>query len=269
MDKLIIIMDNYTDYPFTADTCVSLAAYISAIVYTENLLLSYYDTLLLALFRLSCISDIDNDIISRETLYEVNTAWQDTITLLTKCLPQEESKVLALKFASILENVFLKESLDESHLNHLVSVVVNFLRAVYKSVPLALTDYFSIFLKRSFTVSWQSDVHRLCIGAEFVRGNLSSPYTEILPPSNDMTEMNNVKYFAWIYLIAGVAATSLEDTNEDMEDENDKEPLVNILKVTDKPEEFFAEILHDLSLCRTYLDFFTNVRSCLLINIVF
>lgn len=260
MDKLIVIMDNYTDHPFTADTCVSLAAYISAIVYTENLLLSYCDTLVLALFRLSCISDIDNDIISKETLYEVNTAWQDTITLLTKCLTQEDSKALTLKFADLVEKVFSTENLEESHLNHLTTVVVNFLRAAYKSVPLALTEYFTIFLRRPFTQPWQTDVLHLCMGAEYVTGNLSSPYAEVLPPSGDMTEINNAKYFAWVYLAAGVAATSIDEVAEE-DDEEDAGPLVIILKVIDECEAVFAEVLHDLSLCRSYLDFFANVSS--------
>lgn len=258
-------MEKYTEYSLTADTCVSLGAYISAIIYTENLLLTYNDTLLLALFRLSCISDINPEIISTETLYEVNTAWQDAIALLMKSLEKEETKTLTLKFADLVEKHFLQEGLQETGLNHLISNVVNYLRAVYKSLPLKLTEYLLIFLNRNFTKSWQSDVYRLCMGAEYVQGNLSSPHEEIQKPSTDLKEINIARYFAGVYITAGVVATCLEDMSDDDDDDDEEEDgetkadVSNILDVIDDREEFFAQILHDLSVCRSYLDFFTNV----------
>lgn len=153
ISKLILTMQNHTNYLVTADTCTSLSAYISAIIYTENLLLTYSDTLLLALFRLTCNPEIDNEIISKETVYEVTTSWQDAITLLSKSLSKEESLRLAAKLADIVEEEYLNSNLDEANVNHFILVIVNAITAFYKSLPLNLTEFLEVFVKRNFVNS--------------------------------------------------------------------------------------------------------------------
>nr|XP_023024069.1 E3 ubiquitin-protein ligase listerin [Leptinotarsa decemlineata] len=265
ISKLVAVIDNYTTYPITADTCVSLAAYISAIVYTENLLLTYTDTLLLALFRLSCTFAIDNEIISTETMYEVNSAWQDATSLLVKILNHQDSIDLTSDLADIIEKKFLADSPESSHLDHLVSVIVNTLRAIYRSAPLSLSDFMMVFLDRNFLDPWKSWVNNICKMAEYVCGKLSSPYEQIIcDPSDEIQEMNVAKYFAWMYLKSEVSASTLEEVIDEYEDEDENEECqmgkAIVLNVIDKNAEYVAQILHDLSVSQSYLDIFKNTK---------
>ncbi|KAG5874665.1 hypothetical protein JTB14_012946 [Gonioctena quinquepunctata] len=266
IDKLVAVIDNYTTHSVTADTCVSLAAYLSAIVYTENLLLQYTDDLLLALFRLSCNPSINNEIVSTETMYEVNSAWQDAVTLLVKTLDYQDSIDLTLKLAAVVENQFLlKTSEDSSTLDHFVRVIVNTLRAVHKSMPLSVSDFLTSFLDREFSKSWKCWITSLCTTAEYVSGKLSSPYKEISHNlSAEMQEINTAKYFAWVYVRLEVVVSILEDVDIVEEDEEydekdcDKAPL--ILDVIDDKEEYILQTLHDLTLGLSYLETFKNTK---------
>lgn len=177
-------MASYKSHPLAADNCSSLAGYISALVYTENHLLNFGDSLLLALFKLSCDPIVDNELISVETMYETSTAWQDAVTILTENLDLAKSKDLTSKFANIFERFFHSGCLEENRLNHLTLVLVNFLRAVNRSKPLAVSEFLSVFLDQPFLKEWQSKVHNLCKNAELVKGNLCSPYEKIEPASS-------------------------------------------------------------------------------------
>lgn len=264
IDKLIATLEQYNDYSITLDTCSSLAAYISAIIYTENLLLTYSSKLLMSLFKLSCNSNVDNEVISLETMYEVNTAWQDAVTLLTKTLNVDESKELTRQFADILENEFLNNEFEENHVDHLTNVVISFIKAVHRSRPLGISDFLDLFLERSFVPSWRAELNNLCKIAEYVKGNLSSPFEEICKPSDDIQETDILRYFVWTYLKIGVVATELEDAEEDEEEDEEekahKRP-VYILDIIDSNETFISEILYDLSYGQSYLENFKNVSA--------
>lgn len=188
-------MGSYKDYPFAADICISLAGYISALVYTENHLLNFGDALLLTLFKMSCDPTIDNEIISDETIYETRTAWQDAITLLTDKLSLDESKNLTSKFAEIFEAFFQSECLDENCLNHLTGVLVNYLRAVYRSKPLTISKFLFVFLDQPFLKQWELEVHNLCKISEMVNGNLSCPYERISPASSKCLTIHRLRVF--------------------------------------------------------------------------
>ncbi|CAG9858317.1 unnamed protein product [Phyllotreta striolata] len=264
VSKLTLAIENYTDHTITADTCTSQAAYISAIIYTENLLLTYKDTLLLALFRLSCNPEIDNEIVSQETMYEVTTSWQDALTLLTKNLSKEESLSLCSKLAGIIEDEFSKSDLSESKLNHFVKIIVMALIAVYKSVPLGLSEFFEIFLRNEAVHSSQGFIEELCTLTEFLNGNLPRPHKEIDPITTNVENIDVARYFAWIYLKIGVLSSSFGDAIDDEDDDDDDsgdemERQVLILTVINQVEVYASQILHDLCVGETYLTTFNNV----------
>lgn len=184
IEKVIGVMENFNLHPLAADNCTSLAGYISALVYTDNYLLQFGDSLLLALFKLSCDPTVDQEIITAETMYETSTAWQDAITLLTDKLDLKHSKNLTSKFAEIFENFFQSECLKETNLNHLTNVLVNFLRSVYRSKPLSMSEFLSVFLDQPFLKVWELEVHSLCKNSELIKGNLCSPYEKVVPASS-------------------------------------------------------------------------------------
>lgn len=154
-------------------------------MYTENHLLLFGDSLLLALFKLSC-DPTANEVITAETMYETSTAWQDAITLLTDKLSLADIKDLTSKFAEIFTTHFQSDCLRENHLHHLTNVLVNFLRAVYRSKPLSMSEFLSIFLDQPFLKDWKLDVHNLCKNSELVKGNLCSPYVKVSPASSKL-----------------------------------------------------------------------------------
>ncbi|CAG9822593.1 unnamed protein product [Phaedon cochleariae] len=269
IDKLVQVLKNHPDHPITADSCASLAAYVSAIVYTETLLLSYNDTLLLALFHLSCNSQIDNDIISEETMYEVNSAWQDALSLLAKALPREDSLKLTSKLAEVVKREFSAIDLEENKLNHLVVVDVNALRAIYRSLPLALSDFIRVFLDNSFLKSCGEYIIDICMVAEYVRGELCSPYEDIKVNAVHKKadgDKNEAKYFAWTYLTLAVLSSKLEEgaeyDEEEEEDgiEGDIEERAVILNVIDYNEGYLGQVLHDLGVGQSYLATYKNTK---------
>lgn len=129
---------------------------------------------------------MDKEIISAETMYETRTAWQDALSLLTDKLNLHESKGLTMKFAQIFEQFFQYACLQENQLNHLTNVLVNFLRAVYRSKPLAITEFLSVFLDQPFLKEWEVEIHNLCKNSELVKGNLSSPYEKVEPAASKL-----------------------------------------------------------------------------------
>ncbi|KAJ8918958.1 hypothetical protein NQ315_016860 [Exocentrus adspersus] len=260
IDELTAALERYAEYSLTVDTCSSLAAYISAIIYTENLLLTYSPKLLLCLFKLSCNSNIENEVISAETMYEINTAWQDAVTLLTKNLKMEESKELTSKLAEIIEQEFLNNDVEETHVDHLTNVVLSFVKAVHRSLPLAVNEFLCLFLDRSFIPAWKTKIDSLCKVAEYVKGDLSSPFEELCKVCQSAETMDILRYFVWTYLKLGVVAAELEsDDEEEMEEDADVK-VVHVLDVIDNRETFVLEVLHDLSYGQSYLENFKNAK---------
>nr|CAH7760823.1 unnamed protein product [Callosobruchus chinensis] len=264
IEKLTKYLAHYEDHQTALDTCASLSAYISTIIYTENLLLTYSEDLLLSLFRLSCNTSLNEDIISTETLYEVRTAWQDSLSLLTKYLKREESIALVSKLGDIVEVEFLNGSLDENHVNHLVTVVINVMRAVYGSQPMWLTDFSNLFVERAFVEQWEKSLSSLCSLSEYVKGRLSSPYEELkgVDTVKNLEDVHVAKLFAWTYLKLQVIVTNLEDDDEECEDEEEEteKSKVCYYNVMDDSERFFAHVLHTLSLGACYLESFNNTK---------
>ncbi|KAJ8985103.1 hypothetical protein NQ317_019789 [Molorchus minor] len=263
IDKLTTVLDNFADYSLTIDSCSSRAAYICALIYTENLLLTYSDKLLLSLFKLACKSHINTEVISTETVYEVNTAWQDAITLLSTSLSKAEIQVLTAKFANVIEDEYLNNEIEENHLDHLTNVIVTYLRAIYRSLPLSLGDFLIIFLNRTFIPDWKSSISNLCKVSEYVSGNLSSPFGKIETPTV-VEEVDILKYFAWTFVKHGVVASNLkdqfeeEDDGEEFEDSN-KKPVI-ILNVVDDSDEYTLSTLYDICIAQSYLKNFKNTK---------
>lgn len=261
IDKLIVSLLNQNDYALTLDTCASLASYISTIIYTKNSLLTYSDNLLLALFNLSCKFPNETEIISSETLWEVNTSWQDSIAILLKHLNQYECHKLTEAFAKVVETVFFDKVLDENYNKHLITIIVNYLKSVRKSVPLYLNDLLNIFFKRAFTIDMLMNISHLCQMAEYICGNLCSPYKELQQCDVDIKEIDILCYFAWCYIKLGVLSSNLND-EQDFDDESDVEEIEEliVLQAIDDNEEFIAYILYDLCLSSSYLDNYLNTK---------
>lgn len=223
--------------------------------------MSYGYDLLTALFRLSCNSKIDEDIISSETKYEINSAWQDTLSFLVKSLDKDESMRIASKFAEVVESQLFIDDVNEKHIDHIVSVIVKYLRAIYESVPLSLTEYLALMLERSSIATSQSNVHSLCKISAYIEGSLSSPYEIIDFDYKDSLELDAFRVFLWMYLKISIFASELEDQSYEDDEEEDGNDNNNILKVLDNRALLIAENLHEMSIADTYLGMFKNVST--------
>ncbi|KAL3280345.1 hypothetical protein HHI36_017834 [Cryptolaemus montrouzieri] len=112
LEKLKEPLLNPNEYLISIDSCASLASYLSAIVYTEKLLLTFNDELLLALVRLSCNTNIDSDYLSCDTVWEVQTAWQDAFTVLSASLPLDELERILAKIVLIIQKTLEENNID-------------------------------------------------------------------------------------------------------------------------------------------------------------
>lgn len=163
---------NPEEFAVTVDTCASLAAYISAIVYSEKLCLKYGDNLLLALFSLSCNTHVDSECLSKDTLWEVSTAWQDALMSVASRLNKEEFLLLVEKFANVVEEEIAVSSVQDVNVEHFVGVLVDLVRCCQKCVPLWTNDVLMVFLEQEFFVTWRDRVRAACLWAEYIAGNI-------------------------------------------------------------------------------------------------
>lgn len=264
ISKLETCLLNPNEYSLTIDTCASLAAYISAIIYTEKLLLTYGEDLLLALFTLSCNSHVDTDSLSKDTLWEVNTAWQDVIIAIAPELPKNEFIDLSKKFMKIIETEIILSSVNEINAQHLADVLINFARCCQKSVPLLTNEVLLQLLHQEFITNWKTNAEKLCIWAEYVAGRMSSPSEQIKAPV-DVVEEDIAKAFAVLRIAVDVFAAPLEETFDDEDDEEEEVAEVKsdiILNVCDDIDEIVGNFLHDLAVGQSFLENYKVVSGC-------
>lgn len=250
----------------TLDGCASLAAYISSVLYTENLKLRYGTDLLLALFKLSCNTRLDLETISQDTLWEVNTAWQDVVGILCCSLETDELKSLANQFAEIIEEEFLNNDPKSFHSEEIVDKIVNFIRVIKKNNGFVVFKLLELFLERSFVPKWRSELANLCVCAEYSRGALSSLYSPVNSGTIPVEDETILKYFKWLGLIIDVFLTpidAIENYDEDEDEETHEDsPLKEVHTMIDASDDIYKvmlNLLYDVNLANTIKDNFKAV----------
>ncbi|KAI4457621.1 zinc finger protein [Holotrichia oblita] len=259
---------NPSDHPVTLDSCASLAAYISSVLYTENLKLRYGTELLLALFKLSCNTRLDTETISQDTLWEVNTAWQDVVGILCCSLETEELKSLANQFAEIIEEEFLINDAKIFKSEEIVDKIVNFIRVIKKNNGFVIFKLLELFLERNFVPKWRSELTNLCVCAEYSRGSLSSLYSPVDSGIISVEDETILKYFKWLGLVIDVFLTPIEavENYEDDEDEvlHEESPLKEVHTMIDASDDIYKvmlNLLYDVTLANTIKDNFKTIKS--------
>lgn len=128
--KLETILLQNVDTVLNLDSCCSLAAYPCSIIYTESLLLTYSESLLLTLMKFSCTITGETEYMSLETLEEVNSAWQDSVTILLAGLPEQSRYDLIEKMTDVIGRQFISHDItDKSFIDHLTIIIVRLLQA--------------------------------------------------------------------------------------------------------------------------------------------
>ncbi|CAH0553483.1 unnamed protein product [Brassicogethes aeneus] len=260
IDKLINVLEHENNYIITFDTCSSLASYISAIVYTDNLLLMYGDKLLLALFKLACKHNCDPEIVSSETMYELNSAWEDAVSLLGSGLEKSEFLQLTSKFTDVVENYLFKSDLSQAVIKHLTTIVANYLKACQRNVPY-INDVLNLFIERPFVPQQKDNITQLCKKAEYITGALCSPYEEVTCDV-EINVLDVYKYFVWTYFKSSIIFKNVskecieEDSDCEIQPELDSDFILSLLEM---PEKYVGDILYDLSLAILFLDHYKNL----------
>lgn len=241
------------EYEQTVDSCASLACYISTIIYTENFKLMYGAELLLGLFSLSCNPNIDTDSLSKDTLWEVSTAWQDALCVLSLELDKEELKNLLAKFANIVEEHLLIAKVKDVDLVHFSERIANVLRCWEKSLPLFTCEVAPIFFDRPFLKPIADILEKMCKYSEFISGNLSSPYELFEYSECHIGCEEIVQYFLWKHLILHVIMEPV--------DVEDDESDAQIFQSLNNNAELVAKMFYDITMARLFLEHFNTVST--------
>jgi hypothetical protein len=237
------------DFAPSIDSCARLASFVSGIIYTENSLLKSGESLLLALFQFSCADHADLEFLTKDTLWEVNTSWQDVVTVLSKNLPKQEFNDLVGKFADLVEQNFLEKFPQEGTIDTLIDAIVNFVRSVFGQQPMMVTNVFDIFFKRNFIPGWKNKITELCLRAEYLTGNLTSPHETFKTDSLDVSDEQILKYFVWSYVKIAVLSSPLQNNESDDDEEEAKE----IVYVVDDNTLLLTDLLYDVAAAQSFL----------------
>uniref|UniRef100_A0A1Y1KK52 E3 ubiquitin-protein ligase listerin n=1 Tax=Photinus pyralis TaxID=7054 RepID=A0A1Y1KK52_PHOPY len=249
----------HEEYSATIDMCASFAAHISAILYSQNYKLQFGDDLLLAMFNLCCSSTLDPDIISVDTIWEVNTAWQDAITVLAQELSWVEFETLSSKCADVVTNAVFDDTSDYN-INHMIKVIVNFIKCINGN-PMRIWDILNLFLFRDFVQPWKRTLVNVCHSAEYAVGHLCAPFEPISFDSS-FDESLISKYFIWMDLVADVLVTPTATLTEETDEEDDNvtttvQTVFNSVCVSD-----ILELLMEMLESLTIATMFTTHYAC-------
>ncbi|KAK4881955.1 hypothetical protein RN001_005274 [Aquatica leii] len=251
--KMITPLLRPAEYPITLDTCASYAAFLSAILYTTNNKLIFGDELLLAMFNLSCQFDIDPDALSKDTIWEVNTAWQDAVSILVQEMSWEEIEKLTLKCGGLI-NQAVDDHKNEKHLQHIIEVIVNFVKCLEVN-PLRICDVLNLLLKCDSLSFWASMLTEICASAEYVTGHLCSPFVP-LTLKIDFDELDILNYCNWMDLIASVLSTPWikddEEYEDDIEEKEELQLVINKVSIDDI-DDLIMQLFEFLSIVSTFI----------------
>lgn len=256
MTKLSECLTTPVRFTITIDTCASLAAHITSIVYTETALLSHGDQLLLALFALSCNTEVDEEYLSDDTRWEIATAWQDAVALLAVSLSKEDILKLTGKFATILYESSEAKSSD------IAEKVVSFAKAVRKGRNNLVGDVLEMILHQNTAVlDSMADFNQVCLISAYISGHLVCPKTNLSPVN--ISELNVVNLFRWWEVISTVLA-SIEDDDQYEELLDDDGNTVNkdmlVIELTNECAKEFVHIVYSAKLGEAYLREFKSLQ---------
>ncbi|KAF7277773.1 hypothetical protein GWI33_009194 [Rhynchophorus ferrugineus] len=266
IEKLETILLQNRETVLNLDSCCSLAAYLCSIIYTESLLLTYSENLLLCLMKLSCTITGETEYISSDTLEEVNSAWQDSVDILLAGLPEQSRYDLIEKLTDVIGTQFISHDItDKTFIDHLTIIIVRLLQAAYKSLPLLTTSVVDgVFEKKSFATSGDA-ITLLCKVAEYIAGYVPCS-TDRLEGEIPLTEMDILQHFVWSYLKYNTLSFNIS-YDEDLEDEDDEDDDISksrkspiFLLVTNNPDDIYLKTLYDYALGESFLIHFKNVK---------
>ena len=244
-----------SNHQVTLDACASLAAYISSLVYTESLKLTYGNKLLLSLFTFSWRSHACKDVITKDTIWEVDTAWQDAIGILCSALDTSDLKILCELLANIFESEFVSGTVTNEILSDSTEKIVLLFRSIYSNCPMLPFDLFELFFYREFTSSWRRQLTDLCVYADYVSGKL----TAFSKPENvEVIHLDVSKYVLWSNIMIGVLMSPLQMYTEN--DYGDETNLVKMVKLVNATDVMF-NLVYDLALEQSYTDHYKMVRA--------
>ncbi|KAK9879336.1 hypothetical protein WA026_004187 [Henosepilachna vigintioctopunctata] len=248
------------DYLLTIDASASFASYLSAIVYTEKLLLTYTDELLIAMISMSLESGVATECLTDDTIWEVQTAWQDAISTLASGLSQAELETVLEKVASMTMECFEDEDFDDKKFKKLVDLLIGLCRSIHKGIPLNMDPVLDKLFKRTSTIEWRKTLTDLCKAGEYLNGKLASCYDEFRTEV-EADDRELLKFFAWVCLKIKVLSAHLEDC-ADYDDEEDEGGIekVTICSVLDARIDWICEMLYDSELGICFLENYCNVR---------
>lgn len=237
---------NPTDYPDSIDKCASFASHLSAIIYNEKTLLTYGDQLISALFSLSCNNTYDRDTISVDTIYEVNTSWQDVILLYKE--DSTDLQNLVWKFTKIIQNTFwIQNSFND--VEYIKYVVVDLIRTLITKNDNKTAEFISLI--KSILVlpeklrSTITQINDLCLYAQLIENEISwtdtCPVTSLECLEENINPVELQQFLMWHQLVLNV----LKDffTNQDDNDE-DKPPHFYLETSTDEINDVLTTTLY-------------------------
>lgn len=236
-------------YPQSLDACISLAAYISATIYSEKLALSYNDKLLLSLFSFTCKMESETDDLSKDTLWEATTAWQDAICTLLVEMDKESYLQMTSKIADMIETIMFSTDSKHAPFNNIVNKIAEYLRCSKH----LLYDVTTIFLNRNFIPNLREKLVNICIYSEFVAGRMSFPYKNCINLGQDIVESELEEYFTWKNLMIKVLVQSVDEIEED-------EIYVKIYEQMGTSNEIILDVLYDLGIGELLLNNYNNLK---------
>ncbi|KAF5294612.1 hypothetical protein FQR65_LT10718 [Abscondita terminalis] len=253
VNKIIQPLLAPNEYPITLDTCASYAAFLSAALYTANNKLMFGDDLLLALFSLSCQVDVDPDTLSKDTMWEVNTAWQDAITILIQEISWEEVEAVSLRCLHLINKTVFDHK-TENDLKQITEVIVGFIKC-FDGNQLRLPDAVNLILKCDCLSSWKSMLTRLCTSSAYVQGDFCSPFAPLVLKDVDYNESYIINYCRWMDLTACVLSTMIEDDDQDTFQSN--QYLIHKLSVAGY--DLIIHLFEFLALARSFVRYYPCV----------
>lgn len=252
MSKLSGCLRTPARYAVTIDTCASLAAHITSIAYTETALLNHGDQLLLALFELSCNTEVDDEHLSEDTRWEIATAWQDAIALLSAHLPQMDLMKLTSKFANVLY------AATEARVDVVAEEIVSFAKAVSKGNDTLVGNILDLILHQNTAVlNSLKDLKQICVISSYISGQLVCPSVKLTSVGINFNEVDFVRLFRWFEVISTVLASV--DDEDQCEDNDGNADLLLIERANDYAKEFVDIVFH-AKLGEAYLREFKSLQ---------
>lgn len=252
------------EYPDSIEKCGSFAAYLASVIYTEKTLLKYGDQLVLALFAISCNHNFDADTISVDTLQEVNTAWQDVISIfVAKDSATSELHNLVWKLTKIIHNNFLNDNPD---MKHLVAAIIDLIQTLISdnNIENISAVMNSVLVPPMQIRSTLSQIINLCVNAELVNGDVSWLDSCPLPANaigNRVDNFEIIKYLKWYEIVIRVVGSFfLKSTNEEVHDDFENNVMDCLSESTDDINNLIMTSLYCYAAVKVFSTNFINTK---------